>query len=128
VRREGLVPWSGAVPVTAAERSWVTVTLEEPEVTTRSPATWVVGGVGTALLVGAGILSVFAANAHSDFENAAATEDRRSAIDRGNRLNVTTDLLLATGLVAVGTGIGLYFGTAETRGRPSTATVSRGER
>ncbi len=126
VSGRSLVPWSGGVSVGTGERTWVTVTLEEPPRTERSVATWVVGGIGVTGLVAAGVTGFLASSTHADFEAADPSSDRRPLLERGRTLNTATDVLLVTGALATGIAVGLYFGTAEVKGRPSGATVTPG--
>jgi hypothetical protein len=124
-----LLPWTGSVDVTADQRSWLTVSLEEPPSERISPATWVAASVGAASLATAGVLGIFAARTHSDFENAEAGAERNALRERGITLNTATDVALVSGAVAmVAAGI-LYFTTKEVRGKPSSAaTVTQSKR
>jgi outer membrane receptor for ferrienterochelin and colicins len=128
VKRDGVLPWSGDVDVSSDQRAWVTVTLEEPPVTTRSSATWVAGGVGVAALLGGGFFSYLAAKNHSTFEDAGTNENRARIADRGETYNTTADVLFGTAIVSFAVATALYFGTEQTRGRPSNASVARGDR
>jgi hypothetical protein len=123
----GVLPWSGDVQVRPNERAWVTVSLEPPSVTRRSPSTWIVGGIGLAGLAAAGVVSLFARKAHDDFES-APPEDQAMLRDRGQTLNGVADGLLIGGLVTTGVAVALYFVTEEVVGRPSSASVARGPR
>jgi hypothetical protein len=115
------------VAVRPDERVWVTVSLEPPSVTRRSPATWITGGLGLAGLAAAGIVSLFAHKTHADFET-APPQDQAMLRARGQRLDGVADGLLIGGLVATGVGVALYFLTEAVVGRPSSATVARGAR
>ncbi len=128
VEGQGLLPWTGVVPVHEDERSWVTVSLESPARTTRSPVTWVTGGVGVALLVAGGVVGAMAISNHNDFENAPSGTDRTTLVDRGHSLNTATTVLLVGGVAVTGAATALYFLTAHNEERPSSATVSRGAR
>jgi hypothetical protein len=122
-----LEPWSGTVPVTAEQRSWLTVSLEEPPKETHSPATWIAGGVGAAALGTAGVLAFLAAETYDDFENAPPGTDRNAIRERGMTLNTAADVALITGLLTTATAVILYFTTSEVRGRPSTASLTQSE-
>ena len=124
----GRLPWSGNVEVTADKRTWLTVNLEEPPTTQRSPVTWIAGGIGGAALLGAGVVGVLAAANHSDFESAANDPSRADIRARGQDLNTAGDVLLLTGIVGLATGAVLYFTTATEIGKPSAASVSTGAR
>jgi len=124
----GRMPWSGNVDVERDRRTWLTVNLEEPPDTHRSPATWVAGGIGAAALVGAGVVGVLAAANHADFEDAANDPSRADLRSRGQDLNTAGDVLLVTGIVGLATGAVLYFTTATEVGKPSSASVSTGTR
>jgi len=128
VRSPLRLAWTGTVPVTAAERTWVTVSLEEPPTVHRSPATWVVGGLAGAMLGAAGVLGVMAGNTHAEFESADPHSDRSALRDRGIALNTASTALLVSGLIAAGSAVALYFLTSETRGRESSAAVERRRR
>jgi hypothetical protein len=128
VRAPSLLPWEGEVEVGAEERSWVTVTLEEPPQLKHSSATWLAGGLGVAALVGGGVLGVMASSAHSDFEEASVSTDRSDLRDRGVGLNAASDVLLVTGVIATAAAVVLYFTTAENAGRPSAASATRSKR
>jgi hypothetical protein len=123
-----LLPWSGTLAVAADERSWLTVSLEEPPTARQSPATWIAGGVGATALITSGILTILAAQTHSDFEQATSSEERSTLRDRGQALNTAADVALVTGVVAMGTAVVLYFTTQEVRGKPSSASAARSKR
>jgi hypothetical protein len=123
-----LLPWSGTLAVVPEERSWLTVSLEEPPTARQSPATWIVGGVGATTLVTGGILTLFAAQTHSDFAHASSAADRSAIRERGMTLNTAADVTLIAGAVALGAAIVLYFTTQEVRGRPSSASTTRSKR
>jgi outer membrane receptor for ferrienterochelin and colicins len=120
-----LLPWSGSVAVAAEERSWLTVSLEEPAKVRQSPATWIAGGIGAAALVTGGVLAIFAADTRGAFEDAPAGADRNALRERGETLNTATDVALITGVLATGVAAVLYFTTKEVRGRPSAASLTR---
>jgi outer membrane receptor for ferrienterochelin and colicins len=128
VHTQATVPWTGRVEVAAEERSWLTVSLEEPPTVHRSPAMWVVAGLGAAAFATGGLFGVLASQAHSDFESAPPGTDRTLLRERGITLNTATDASLVTGAVAAGAAIVLYFATAERRGQPSSASVARSKR
>jgi outer membrane receptor for ferrienterochelin and colicins len=127
VHAPNLVPWSGELDVQAEQRSWLTVSLEEPPSSRPSLATWVVGGVGATALATGGILAIVAAQTHADFEDATSAADRRALRERGETLNTAVDVALITGVVALGVATVLYFTTQEVRGRPSSAVTTQGE-
>jgi hypothetical protein len=120
------VPWAGTVEVAADSRSWVTVSLEEPPTVQRSPATWVVGGLGAASLAAAGIFGILASSAHDDFRRAAPGSDRTALRERGLTLNVAADVSLVSGVAATTAAVLLYYLTGEVQGRDSSAVVTRG--
>jgi outer membrane receptor for ferrienterochelin and colicins len=124
----GLVPWAGDVQVRADERSWLTVSLEEPRTVRTSPATWIAGSVSAAALLTSGVLAIFAAKTHSDFENSATGAERNALRERGITLNTAADVALVTGAAAAATAAVLYFTTREVRGRPSSASTTRDRR
>jgi outer membrane receptor for ferrienterochelin and colicins len=124
IRGQGTVPWEGSVEVRADERAWVTATLEPPAKVVRSPATWVFGGLGVASLGASAVLGYFAASAHADYEETRSPDDR----ELGLGLNRAGDVALVSGLVTTGVATALFFATAHREGRPSRATVARGER
>jgi hypothetical protein len=128
VESPGLLPWTGPVEVNPNDRTWVTVSLEEPAETTRSPFTWVMGGLGAAALIGAGITGGLALNTHDDFESATGDTDRAELRDRGQALNTAADVLLVTGIASLAAGVILYFATETTEGEPSSASITSGDR
>jgi outer membrane receptor for ferrienterochelin and colicins len=127
-RAPSLLPWSGEVNVASDQREWVTVSLEPPAAVQRSSATWVVGGLGVASLGAAGVFAILASKAHSDFNAASPETDRANLRDRGVTLNTTADVLLVTGAIALGSAIVLYFTSAETKRRDSSASIARSAR
>ena len=125
VRSPALLPWSGTVDVAAEERSWLTVSLEEPPKQRVSTTTWIAGGIGAAAWVTGGVLAILAVQTHSEFEDAPTGTDRSALRERGMTLNTATDVALITGALATGTAVVLYFTTKEVRGRPSAASLTR---
>jgi outer membrane receptor for ferrienterochelin and colicins len=124
----GVLPWVGPVDVDAEARSWVTVSLEPPARFHHSSATWLAGGLGGAALAGAGVFGILAANTHSDFAAADPSSDRSVLRERGIALNTAADVLLVTGVVALGAAVALYFTTSEKRGRESSASITSSKR
>lgn len=127
VTSEELVPWAGPVAVNAGERTWVTVSLDEPASTVRSPLTWAFGGVAIATgLVGA-TMAVVAADRRAEFGDAA--EEERAAIREGGRsANLTADVLLGVSAASLATAVILYVRTARSRGGQSEASIARDAR
>jgi hypothetical protein len=119
-----LLPWSGSVDVMAEQRSWLTVSLEEPPTVRQSPATWIVGGIAATALVTGGVLAIFAAKTHADFEEATTGPDRNALRERGITLNTAADIAFITAGVAAVTTLVLYFTTKEVRGQPSHGSVT----
>ncbi len=136
VEHAGLAPYEGTVSIEENSRGWLTVALEEPPVTQRSPVTWAVGGVGIAALVAGAVVGGLAVANHSAFLDARAQVAAGSAAarspsalrDTGESLNLTTDVLLGVGVVAAATAVILYFATEYTDVRQSRAAFSAGER
>jgi hypothetical protein len=136
----GLQTYEGSVSIEENSRGWLTVSLEEPPTTDRSPATWIVGGLGIACLLAGAITGGFAVQTHDQFLAAqtaanmssmtgvAPSTTPRQYRDLGLALDTSTDVLLATGLVAVAVAVVLYFVTEFTSTRESRATFSAGER
>jgi hypothetical protein len=127
-RAPSVLPWSGTVDVASEKREWVTVSLEAPAKVERSSATWVAGGLGVAGLAAAGVFAVLAAKTHGDFEAAGPGSDRASLHDRGVAYDTAADVLLISGAVALTASAILYFTTAETHKRESSASISRSAR
>jgi hypothetical protein len=69
-----------------------------------------------------------AVRTHDSFSSAPETADRAADLERGRSLNTATDVLLIGGVVATAVAAVLYFTTEEMKGRPSGASVARGER
>lgn len=130
VQTPKLVPWQGNLKVSAEQRSWVTVTLDEPPRVQRSPATWVMGGLTVASLAAAGVFGILAWQTHEEFLAAqdANSADAGAIKDRGITLNTAADVSWVVGGVAAVTTVLLYFLTAEKRGGKSSASVAQGEK
>jgi hypothetical protein len=129
----GLEAYDGTVAIEENARGWLTVTLEEPSATDRSPLTWAVGGVGIAALIAGAVTGGLAVSTHDQFgaavaDPAHAARTPQSLRDEGTSLNIATDALLATGVVALVVATILYFATEHTDARESRATFSAGER
>jgi outer membrane receptor for ferrienterochelin and colicins len=122
-----ILPWSGQVDVKPEQRSWLTVSLEEPPTVRQSPATWIAGGIAATALVTGGVLAIFAAKTHADFEG-APLEQRSALRERGMTLNTAADIAFITAGVAAVTTVVLYFTTKEVRGRPSSASTTISQR
>jgi hypothetical protein len=124
---EGVLPWTGEVDVQPNERAWVTVNLDRPATTVRSPVTWVVGGIGAFSLVSGGVMAGLAAHQRSQFDQ-VAEQNKADARDLGRTYDLAADILLGTGIVALGASVYLYFNTATRQGGQSAATLARGKR
>ncbi len=91
---------------------------------------YAVGGAGLALLVGATVTGVLALDAESELESSCDEQKRclgdlSDTEDRGRTLATVTDVLLVTGILAVGTGVALYFLLpGETESVPNDAPVA----
>lgn len=120
--------WSGKIEVASEERSWLTVSLQDPPTVHHSTGTWIVAGLGGAALVTGGVLALLARQAHRDFEGAPAGSDRTVLRERGIALNLAADVTLISGAIATGAALVLYFATAERRGEPSSVSLSRSKR
>lgn len=128
LRHPGLQPMTHTLELGADERGWLTATLEPPPVVTRSPATWVLGGLGAASLIAAAGVAGRSFGVRQDYDQADDGEDLGPLRDQGQRLNLAADVLLATGLVSLVVGVVLYFTTERTVNRESAAVFSREER
>jgi outer membrane receptor for ferrienterochelin and colicins len=128
LRAPSMLSWSGDVVVAPEERSWLTVSLEKQASVQRSSASWIIGGIGAGTLVVGGVFAGLAAQAHSDFENAAPGTDLTVLRDRGVTLNTIATATLITGAVALATGVVLYFATAKTSDARSSASLARSKR
>jgi hypothetical protein len=127
LERAGLRPWEGAIDVHADERAWLTVSLAPPGETERSPATWVLGGVGIASIVAGAALGGFALANREEFE-AANGPERMRLRGIGEDLNVVVDVLFGAGAVSLAVAVALFFATERTRTRESEGSVTYGER
>ncbi len=127
VASEDLVGWTGPVAVHAGERTWVTVSLDEPASTVRSPLTWAFGGIAVATGVAGAAMAGVAASRHAEFDD-AAEEDRAALRAAGRTANVTADVLLGVGVASLATAVTLYVRTARSRGGRSEATFARDAR
>jgi tetratricopeptide (TPR) repeat protein len=91
----------------------------------------VVGGVGAALIVGSVITGIMTSSKQSELEDGCPTrvgcdpalEDTR---DSGQTLAVVTDVLLFTGLAAVGAGVAMFFLMQDEPSDSPTASVGCG--
>ncbi len=131
VTRQNLLPWEGSVLVKQNERAWLTVSLEEPAQTVRSPWTWISGGVGGAALLTGGVLGTLALlerQSVDELNRPGSEVERADAKRRGVTLATSADVAFATGVVSLGVAAALYFMTEEQVGKPSSATTARGER
>lgn len=136
VSHPGLAPWAGPVTIEADARSWLTVSLEPPAQTVRSPLTWVLGGVGLAVLAGGGVLGGLSLDAHARFTRLeaaahAGTPPTSSPLDaRSQGLSYATaaDVLFASGAALVVTALVLYFATESTERQASAASFAGGDR
>ncbi|MCC7535106.1 MAG: PEGA domain-containing protein [Deltaproteobacteria bacterium] len=129
VRADGYETWDGSLSVRADSRSWVTASLARPAQTTRSTATWIVGGVGAASAGIWAVLLALAADAHARFEDAYdAGEPSRDLRDQGRTLSFAADVALGVTLTTLGTSVLLYFLTEHTEVQHSRATISRERR
>jgi len=136
----GLEPWSGEVTIGGETRSWLTVSLVRPSETTRSPVTWLTGGVGLASLTVGAVLGGLALASQSRF---ATLEAEQAAFARGmgpeptgslaelrgqQRLwSAVADVLLSIGGAALVAAIVLFFATEETEAQRSQGTFTEGE-
>lgn len=127
----GLAPYEGSATITPESRGWLTVTLEEPARTTRSDATWIVGGAGIGGLVLGAVLGGLAIENHASFDRTQMDPMGTGLArirEQGIALNTATDVLLGVGAACLVTGVILYFATETTEARESRATFSEGER
>lgn len=127
----GLAPFEGTTTIAPDGRGWLTVTLEEPARTTRSEATWIVGGVGVGGLVLGAVLGGLAIENHDSFERTQADPmgvGLARIREQGIALNTATDVLLGVGAVCVVTATVLYFVTESSDSRESRGTFSEGDR
>lgn len=127
VSAPGRQPWAGPLEVSALHPGWLTVTLA-PEPHGRSPATWVVGGVGLALLAGAAVTGGVA------LDRGGALSAQRDSLEspdlRGLRaevvdLNLATDLLGVGAAISIGVALLLYLLTGDDPSATSEGTLSR---
>ena len=137
----GLEPWSGEVTIGGESRSWLTVSLVRPSETTRSPLTWLTGGVGLASLAVGAVLGGLALSNQSAF---VALEAEQAKFARGMGpepsgslaelrdqqlfLSGAGDVLLSIGAAAIVAAIVLFFATETTETQRSQGTFSEGER
>jgi len=136
VASEGSFPWEDEVELAPDARAWVTVTLlDQPE--ERSTWTWVAGGAGAALLLGALVTGVATLVLRDQLltmrdqgpgARARADISLESFANEVDALAATTDVLLGAGAVSVGVGLILFFATDPALAPRSTATVNRSTR
>jgi len=86
-------------------------------------------GVGAAALVGSGITFLVRAGAKSDLDDkcpshTGCSPDLQSTVDKGKLMSTLTSILFPVGLVAAGTGVGLFIwgsNSKETAPPPASA-------
>lgn len=66
---------------------------------------WVVAGSGGALLLGGAIMGLIASSTESDFQDAESAADKRALQDQGRTEALVADILMGTGIVAIGAGV-----------------------
>lgn len=127
VEHPGLMAWEDEIEIAPDVRNWLTISLVVPPEVTRSPVVWALGGIGVATL-GAGIVAGGFAIDNWSRSTDPMVENYESLASTGETLNIVTDVLLITGVVALAAAVVLYFVTESREERASTGTVSRGER
>lgn len=118
-------------PRSSTERSAGTDGVDDAGGSGLPVAALVVGGAGAALLVGGLITGLMTASKQSELEDGCPTrvgcdpalEDTR---DSGETLALVTDVLLVTGIAAVGVGAVLFFTGQERTSESATASVGCG--
>lgn len=108
----------------------------EPAARTGWALPWTVMGVGAALVAGGTATGIMALKLQKDLESRCPGKvcepgTFESDVDRGRRLATSTDVLLGTGLIAVGAGVAILFLlgpdlTERAPTRPSSPTASVG--
>lgn len=66
---------------------------------------WVVAASGGGLLVGGVVMAFVASGTQSDFESARSVSEKRSLQDQGRTEALIADLLMGTGIAAIGAGV-----------------------
>lgn len=129
VSYDGARPWEGVVEVNMDERAWVTASLAPPASTTRSTASWVLGGTGVAALGVATVFAVLAADRRGQWDRERdAFGDPVTLANLQNQtttFSTTADALFFAGGLALAVGVLLYFLTEERQDRRSSVAVSR---
>lgn len=121
------VPWSGRLEVEADTRAWLTVQLA-PVPEGRSPATWVVGGLGIAGLISAAVtggLALERSESLAAMWNAPGAGPVAGLRDEAAGLALATDVAIAAGLVALAVSVVLFVVTDDSGGAESRATTTR---
>ncbi len=86
-------------------------------------------GVGAAALIGSGVTFLIRNGAKSDLDSACPTHmgcsaDLKDTVDKGKLMSVLTNILFPVGLVAAGTGVGLFiWGANSKEAGPATTTA-----
>jgi len=127
VSQAGTRPWSGSVSVRPDERAWITVQLEPPASTERSPLTWVAGGFGILSLVAGAVFAGLAVDQRSQYDAEAAGSPEPGVLyeieSLGTAFSVAADTFFVVGGLGLGAAVLLYFVTETTHDEPSSATV-----
>lgn len=85
---------------------------------------YVVMGVGGALVLGGGVMGLLASGEQSAFEDATTAADKRAARDSGENLALGADVLYGVGAAALITGVILFI-TAEPEAPAEGASVGQ---
>lgn len=118
VRAEDHSPWEGRLRLSADDQAWLSVELAEPE-TTRSPFTWVLGGIGAAALVAGAGFGAWALDRRIAFDNGSPTRPATGVA-------VVADALFTFGVVHGLIALWLYFSTEQRSPGASEAAFSGG--
>lgn len=123
-----LVQTPPAAPATAATAEQPGALVDVDTGKGKRTAGIVLIGVGAAALVGSGITFLIRAGAKSDLDNACPTHtgcspDLQSTVDRGKLMSTLTSILFPVGLVAAGSGVGLFVWGASSKEAGPAATA-----
>lgn len=70
-----------------------------------SAGPWILLGTGGAVLAGGVVMGLVASSTQGDFDDAESAADKRSLQDQGRTEALIADLLMGTGIAAIGVGV-----------------------
>lgn len=87
-----------------------------------SAGPWILLGTGGAVLVGGVVMGLVASSTQGDFDDAESAADKRSLQDQGRTEALIADLLMGTGIAAI--GVGVVWAILDAGSDPGEASVN----